>query len=122
MFTIGRPTADTIAAFIDAQSKSPLSYTAVGLSLAAHEGYDHDVLRQSVGRGDRAFAAARAALDSWRAFPRDWVRAFPPDAPVTPNTTVAVLARHLGFWSLNACRVVERLDSSPSEFGFAYGR
>ena len=121
MFSIRRPTARSIAAFIDAQSESPLSYAPIGLSRKAYDGYNHDVLRQRVGCGERAFAAARAALETWRAFPRGWIEVFPADAPVTPDTTVAVLAHHLGFWSLNACRVVERLGSSGSEFGFAYG-
>ena len=121
MFSIRRPTARSIAAFIDAQSESPLSYAPIGLSRKAYDGYNHDVLRQRVGCGERAFAAARAALETWRAFPRGWIEVFPADAPVTPDTTVAVLAHHLGFWSLNACRVVERLGGSGSEFGFAYG-
>jgi len=36
---------------------------------------------------------------------------------------VAILVRHLGFWSLNACRVVERLPTSAHRrvHGFSYG-
>jgi uncharacterized protein (UPF0548 family) len=36
---------------------------------------------------------------------------------------VAVLIRHLGFWSLNGCRVVYHLDGSneAARFGVAYG-
>ena len=121
MFSLRQPTTDTIASFLEAQSTAPLSYTPIGLSLGPQHGYNHDVLRQRVGRGGTAFAAARAALETWRAFPLGWTQLFPPNAPVAPNTTVVVLAKHLGFWSLNACRVVERLDQSASQFGFVYG-
>jgi len=35
---------------------------------------------------------------------------------------VAVLIRHLGFWSLNGCRVVYHVEAgSGTRFGFAYG-
>ena len=43
-------------------------------------------------------------------------------AAVVPGTVVAVLVRHLGFWSLNGCRVVYGIAGDDSrEFGFAYG-
>jgi uncharacterized protein (UPF0548 family) len=35
---------------------------------------------------------------------------------------VAVLARHVGFWSLNGCRIVYAIGTPTGpEFGFAYG-
>jgi uncharacterized protein (UPF0548 family) len=39
------------------------------------------------------------------------------------GTVVAVLIRHLGFWSLNGCRVVYEAGSPSdgSRFGYAYG-
>ena len=44
-------------------------------------------------------------------------------APVAAGTVVAVLIRHLGFWSLNGCRVVYSVGGFDGEarFGFAYG-
>ena len=43
-------------------------------------------------------------------------------AAVAPGTVVAVLVRHLGFWSMNGCRVVYAIAGDGSrEFGFAYG-
>jgi len=32
-----------------------------------------------------------------------------------------VLISHVGFWSLNGCRVVYGIDERDREFGFAYG-
>jgi uncharacterized protein (UPF0548 family) len=121
MFTIRRPAADRIAAFLEAQSAAPLSYSPVGLSGSECDGFRHDVIRESVGRGEHDFASAKEALRTWKAFPGGWVEVFPAAAALTPDTTVAVLARHLGFWSLNACRVVEVFEANPLSFGFAYG-
>ena len=58
----------------------------------------------------------------------------PPETPIQAGNTVAMRARHFGFWSLNACRIVyviadgvdhlSEQDSGPTEvhrFGFAYG-
>ena len=43
--------------------------------------------------------------------------------PSTAGTVVAVLIRHLGFWSLNGCRVVYGAGSPTdgTRFGYAYG-
>jgi uncharacterized protein (UPF0548 family) len=46
------------------------------------------------------------------------------DAPIEVGTTVAVLARHHGFRSLNACRIVYLIDEDDGDVrrcGFAYG-
>ena len=43
-----------------------------------------------------------------------------PDTPIETGRDVAPLARHLGFYSLNACRIVYVIDE-PNTFGFAYG-
>jgi uncharacterized protein (UPF0548 family) len=41
--------------------------------------------------------------------------------PVTPGTGVAVQVHHLGFWSLNGCRVLYSIGDGETEYGFAYG-
>ena len=47
---------------------------------------------------------------------------FPRQAPVAVGTVVAVLIRHLGFWSLNGCRVLYHVGGpGEARFGFAYG-
>ena len=42
---------------------------------------------------------------------------------IDTGAAVAVLIRHLGFWSLNGCRVVYHVNAAAGEsrFGFAYG-
>ena len=60
---------------------------------------------------------------AWKQFDIGWVETLPRHAPVAVGTVVAVLIRHLGFWSLNGCRVVYRVGclDDAARFGFAYG-
>jgi len=62
------------------------------------------------------------ALAEWRHFELGWVELFPSRAPAVPGTVVAVAITHLGFWSLNGCRVLYPTgEAGGSTFGFAYG-
>jgi len=117
------PTKSEIEKFIDKSSNLPLSYSPVGLARESPPGFNVDVASAIVGRGADAFARARLALSEWRHFELGWVELFPRAAPIEPGTVVAVLVHHLGFWSLNGCRVVYGLDdrNDISQFGFAYG-
>jgi len=56
-------------------------------------------------------------------FDLGWLELCWPDASIEIGTTVAVLVSHIGFHSLNACRIVYAVDErKPMEaFGSAYG-
>ena len=60
------------------------------------------------------------ALKSWRHFDLGWVTIVPQGIPIEVGAAVAVKARALGTWSLNACRVVYTTEESR-RYGFAYG-
>ena len=49
---------------------------------------------------------AKSALERWQHFHLGWVEAYPPDTPIKVGQVVAILARNLGIWWLNACRIV----------------
>ena len=121
MFLTRRPAAAFVERFLDAQAASALSYAPVGLSALRPPGFAVDHQRVLLGTGPEAFAAARAALRAWTMFRLGWVRLYPPGAPIDVGTNVAVLAHHLGFWSLNACRVVLSDADTDTRLGFAYG-
>ena len=76
-----------------------------------------------IGHGQRDFEGARAALVRWKQFEIGWVETFPAQAGVEVGTVVAVLIRHLGFWSLNGARVLYHVGAADGDarFGFAYG-
>src|SRR4029453_15814814 len=123
MFLARRPSADTIQRFLRDSRDLPLSYEPVGiLNLESTRG-NIDELTVAIGRGPAEFARARAGLIAWRQFEIGWVETYPRNAPVVAGTVVAVLTRHLGFWSLNGCRVVYEAGSPSDEtrFGYAYG-
>ncbi len=77
-----------------------------------------------LGAGREAFGRAVDALFAWEMFDLGWAGIRPSGAPVEVGTTVAVLARHYGLWSLNASRVVYTVEEDGDDLvrrGFAYG-
>jgi uncharacterized protein (UPF0548 family) len=121
MFLARRPSRDVIDRFLADSEKLPLSYGPVGLIDVAVPGYDFDEVFVSIGHGRDDFVRAREALRAWTQFNLGWVEVFPRMAPVAPGTVVAVLIRHLGFWSLNGSRIVYTRGDGETRFGFAYG-
>lgn len=123
MFLARRPSADDIRRFLDRSRDLPLSYPAIGILDQTPRHGRFDEALAVLGRGSDDFDRTRAALATWKHFDIGWVDVFPRDASCDPGTTVAVLIRHLGFWSLNGARVVYGVDETRrrSAFGFAYG-
>jgi uncharacterized protein (UPF0548 family) len=120
MFLGHRPSSREIDAFVETSRRLPLSYEPIGLAEQTPAGYTTDHQEAVVGRGDGAFERAKVALTAWRHFDLGWVELFPPHAQIQPGTVVAVVVRHLGFWSMNGCRIVYLIDADR-EYGFAYG-
>jgi uncharacterized protein (UPF0548 family) len=121
MFRLTRPNEAEITAFRRAQGSHDLSYATPGMTDAPpRSGFTADHARIELGRGPAAWDRARAAIRAWRMFDVAWVELFDAQAPIEPGTTVAVLVRVMGLWSLNATRVVGVIDERD-RFGFAYG-
>jgi uncharacterized protein (UPF0548 family) len=127
LLLLDEPSEARISGFLPAQQDVPLSYEEVGASREGAKeltGYAVDHNRARLGEGEATFERAVAALRAWKMFEVGWIRIFPPDAPIEVGTTVAVLARHHGFLSLNACRIVYLIDEDAAAVrrcGFAYG-
>ncbi|HET9927204.1 MAG TPA: DUF1990 domain-containing protein [Rubrobacter sp.] len=127
MFLFDEPSPQRISRFLDAQRDAPFSYDEVGATRKDAEtptGFAVDHNRARLGRGRDAFERAVAALYSWKMFDVGWARLVPVEAPVEVGTTVAVLARHYGFHSLNPCRISYTIEEDEGDLvrrGFAYG-
>ncbi len=125
MFSLRKPSEASIRHFISLQENLPFSYENVGASRegAAPRGYAVDHYRVKLGEGSEAYARAVEALREWRQLDLGWVRLLPSRSPIEVSTTVGVLARHYGFWSLNTARIVYLVEESGEveRFGFGYG-
>ncbi|MEO6037944.1 MAG: DUF1990 domain-containing protein [Saprospiraceae bacterium] len=122
MPTLSAPDSPAIRDFLGAQAALDFSYPGVGgtLSGAAPAGFDQDFNSLELGRGEAVWAAAKAAVRQWQMFPGGWAFIRPADTPIRPGEVVAMVARVIGIWWLNSCRIVYVLDDDR-RFGFAYG-
>jgi uncharacterized protein (UPF0548 family) len=125
MFLLQQPSDQQIRSFISAQQQSQFSYGPLGLSRdstreRAPVGYNFDHNRVQLGAGPAAFDSAMAAIRRWKMFDVDWMPLCWDDTPIETGANVAILVKHLGFWSINGCRIVYVIDE-PERYGFAYG-
>ena len=121
MFLLRKPSIRAIEAFLASQQKEKFAYSEVGATRSQiPSGYKVDHNRVRVGRGTEVYRRAGELLSNWRMSELGWVKAFPERAAIEPGVTVAVLAHHFGFWSLNASRIIYVLREER-RFGFAYG-
>ena len=82
-----------------------------------------DEAEMLLGIGEGVFERAVLSLQSWKMFDLGWMQATPSAESIAPSVNVAVVVKHLGFWSLNGCRVVYMISSEgrTERYGFAYG-
>src|SRR5579863_9844582 len=124
MYCFSKPGREAIAAFLVAQRDQKFSYDEVGCSQQeTPKGYIADHNRIKLGRGADTFERAKLAVRQWKMFDMPWIQLCWADTPIEPGTTVGVLVSHLGFWSLNAARIVYLIEErgSSEKYGFAYG-
>jgi uncharacterized protein (UPF0548 family) len=124
MFFSSKPGQDLIRSFVSAQKDQPFSYAEVGSSREkAPSGYKSDHNRVQLGTGRDTFDRAMTAVKQWKMFDMPWIDLCWPDISIEAGATIAVLVSHLGFLSLNACRIVYVIEElGPVEkYGFAYG-
>jgi len=120
MFFAQRPSREAIDRFVRDSQELPISYGPIGIVNGETPCRDLDEATVTIGRGRTDFERAKSALAAWKQFDIGWVEVVPRHAPVEVGTVVAVLIRHLGFWSLNGCRVLYTVGGD-GRFGFAYG-
>jgi len=125
MFCLVRPNEDAVRRFLTEQISVQFSYPQLGVSRNSGTpiGYVADHNRVQLGPGFETFERAKAAIRQWKMFAMPWVKLCWPDALISPDTNVAVLISHFGFWSLNAARVVYFMEEygACEKYRFVYG-
>ncbi len=124
VFRLNKPDDRAIRRFLAVSEQNIFSYPEIGASVAsAPHGYTVDHNRIKLGQGEKAFNRAKAAIHAWEMFSFPWIKLCYADTRIEAGSTVGILIRHFGFYSLNAARIVYVLDETTniSRFGFAYG-
>lgn len=124
MFSLRRPTEAVIRRRLAAQESLPFTYPEVGATRrGAPGGYPLNHHRARLGSGALTYGRAVEAVRRWAMYELSWTTLCWPDAPIRPGVAVGVLVRHLGFWSLNPCRIVYVLEENGAveRYGFAFG-
>jgi uncharacterized protein (UPF0548 family) len=69
------------------------------------------------------YRVGERALVDWQHYRFDWIELHRPNVNPVPDQTVGVLARAMGLWVLNACRVVYVIEEEVPlrRLAFAYG-
>jgi uncharacterized protein (UPF0548 family) len=119
-----RPSSEVIREFLAAQSKLGFTYSTVGATKTVPPaGYDVDHTRIKLGEGQGVFTKAKAALLRRDHFRLGWVESWSPNTTIDVGDVVAVIARMVGVWWLNACRIVYVVDEEQPihRYGFACG-
>jgi len=121
MFLPRRPSPALVARVLATQSSAPLSYAEAGLTRSADaHGYPRNHHVAVLGSGSDVYRRAVAAVRAWAMYDLPWTEIHPPGTPVVEGAVFATLVRHLGFWSINPCRVVY-VDEEESAFSFGIG-
>ncbi len=125
MFLLSKPNEQIISEFLAARRTDNFPYPEVGMSRAAKtpNGYNADHNRIKLGSGIKDFTKAVSAVRHWQMFALSWVQLCWTKTPIKVGETVAALINHLGFWSLNASRIVYVIEEpgAVEQYGFAYG-
>lgn len=119
-----KPNADILSEFLAEQAGLEFSYPEVGATASEPpSGYVVDRTRTILGTGESVFESAKSALRNWQQIRLGWVDVWSPDTPLEAGRGIAILGWALGFWWLNACRIVYTVDEAGDspKFGFANG-
>jgi uncharacterized protein (UPF0548 family) len=113
-----------IRKFLSSQADLSFTYTAIGATQTVPPaGYTVDHTRIKLGEGEKVFTTAKTALGRLEQFRLGWMEAWSPKTTIETGDPVAIVARQLGFWWLNACRVVYVVDKEEPirRYGYASG-
>ncbi|MCC6726582.1 MAG: DUF1990 domain-containing protein [Saprospiraceae bacterium] len=125
MVSFLKPSAYLVEKFLKIQVTAPFAYTAIGATNGDTPvpNFTNDHNRILLGKGEAVYRAACDALRQWQMFPGGWAWIAPEGAPIQVGQNLAMVARVMGIYWLNGCRIVYTLDGTGPDrrYGFAYG-
>jgi uncharacterized protein (UPF0548 family) len=121
VFFLKKPTPSILKEVLAGQISCGYSYEQVEATKASTPtGYNVDHNRILLGNGADAFRVAKSAIDCWKMFDMPWIELFPACPAIKVGEIVAVVVKHLTFWSVNVSRIVYTIQEE-ARYGFAYG-
>ena len=122
------PSPGKVEKILEEHRLSPFSYPDVGLTLGSAttaknepiKNYQLDTYRVSLGKGDDNFKKAKKHFENWEMFSLDWIHLYPRKQAIKEGVMVGVLAKVLGIWVLNLCRIVHTVYEERV-ISFSYG-
>lgn len=108
MFSLTRPTADVLRLHRERLRDVPLTYSSPDGQVPP--GFKLDHFEIELGHGEAIFQAAKAAIAQWRMFPRPMATLDPEQTSIEAGQIVCVLFRAGPLWTVNACRILKRID------------
>jgi uncharacterized protein (UPF0548 family) len=125
MFLLRRPAPELVARVLDAERSARLSYPDPGVTRSSGaRGYSRNHHEAHLGSGRDTYLRAVAAVQRWAMYDLPWTEVYPAETPVQTGSVFATLVHHLGFRSINPCRVVyveEQETPALRSFCFAIG-
>ncbi len=115
MIRLTRPTTDVLDRYVRDQERETVFTGNIRIPARPPAGFVRNHYRGCLGCGAAAFAAARTAVSQWKQFPGGWIDVHPAHGAAHLDQTVAVVARCLGLWSVNACRVTGLSEDDGNE-------
>src|SRR5437868_10221179 len=102
MFSIFKPSSESVAQIIREQTALPFTYAAVGATGGTPPAdFQLDRERITLGNGEAVFEKAKSALRRWEQVKLGWVEAFPDAPPIAKDAMIATAAWSAGLWCLN---------------------
>jgi uncharacterized protein (UPF0548 family) len=124
MFFLSKPDEVRIRTVLESQQGCGFSYPKVGATQGElPTGWAVLRGRAVLGSGPATFERAVKAICQWKMFEVSGIELCWPSVPIQPESSVAIVIRHFGFWSVNCCKIVYVIDEDGPvrRFGFAYG-
>ncbi|MEO1996181.1 MAG: DUF1990 domain-containing protein [Planctomycetaceae bacterium] len=126
VFSLRKPAERRVREFMESQAEYEYSYHPYVGATRNDEcpaGYVVDRTRIQLGSGEGTYQIAKTALLDWQHYGCDWLSLYRPAEMCAVGHDVAVVARAVGVWSTNVCRVVYVIDEEEPirRSAFAYG-